>query len=249
VRSQLTLGPAHRQKLTVTTSFLHPCLCPLRKHFAHTMPRNNAPAQSRPRRPVAVRTAGPPAVPRNRPAPSSSRGGGRQPSRKPTGVVTETFTIPLGDVVVKKSASATATAASLLPSSANLPSVYTQIRGYSLHRPLSARVTYRPAATDQAGQMAMAYDPALGDLVKTPAALRGYETTAGGLVGAPHTLTIPGHAFSHVAWTSWVGPSPSCPGFALLCASIPAASTTDVTLGSLELHLTLQSKSRRPLPS
>jgi len=214
------------------------------------MPRtNNPPGQSRPNRPAPVRGSGAPPV--ARPQAGRSRGPGPRPQqqgRKPSSIVSETFTLPLGDVVVKKGTTTVATAASLLPSSSNLSPVYTQIRGYSLQRLLTAKVVYRPAATAQSGQVSLAFDPVTGTMAKTPADLRSYETTAGGLVGAPHTLAVPVSALSHVGWSSWVGPCPVTPGYSLLCASIPTAPASDLTLGALELSLTVQSKSRRPLP-
>jgi len=214
------------------------------------MPRtNNPPGQSRSNRPAPVRGSGAP--PMARPQAGRPRGPGPRPQqqgRKPSAIVSETFTLPLGDVVVKKGTTTVATAASLLPSSSNLSPVYTQIRGYSLQRLLTAKVVYRPAATAQSGQVSLAFDPVTGTMAKTPADLRSYETAAGGLVGAPHTLAVPVSALSHVGWSSWVGPCPVTPGYSLLCASIPTAPASDLTLGALELSLTVQSKSRRPLP-
>jgi hypothetical protein len=201
------------------------------------MPRNSSAPQSRSRRIQPAQLAAPP------------RSKNQRRPRRTQGPRASTFTVPFGDVVVKTGKTTVTLSPSLLPSETHLRSILQEVKNYSLHRPHTARVIFRPANPDQSGQIAFAFDPVSNGTWTTPSQIRGYEQSAGGLVSNTQTLVLPGSAFSHVPWTPWSSTVARSPGFVTLCASVPSAPATDLILGTLDLVYTIQSKFRRPLPS
>jgi len=201
------------------------------------MPRNSTSSQSRPRRNQPAQLA----------VPSKSKTQ-RRP-RKTQGPRASTFTVPFGDVVVESGKTSVTLAPSLLPTGTHLKSILQEVKNYSLQRPHTARVIFRPANPDQPGQIAFAFDPVSNGTWTTPSQIRGYEQSAGGLVSNTQTLILPGSAFSHVPWTPWSSTVARSPGYVTLCASVPSAPASDLTLGTLDLVYTIQSKFRRPLPT
>lgn len=203
------------------------------------MPRNSAPSQSRFRPPLPPRSKS-----QSSPQGRKSRTRRRGPAIDAT---TERFTVSLGDIVVRKDKTAVASAPSLLPSDSNLSQVLGLLKNYSLHRPSSFKVTFRPSVVDLAGNIALALDPAKAGTHSSTSAVRGYSLSAGGPIVSPHTLSIPARALSHLGWSSYLGSSPQCPGWIPVVAQISSPAASDLTLGSLELSGVFSCRGRRPL--